>query len=49
MKEINDIAHIFDEFNEGILIINTDAKIVYGNKAYCDFINMDISEIIEKN
>ena len=48
MKEIKNITHIFDVFKEGILIINMNAKIIYGNKAYCDFINMDISEITGK-
>ena len=49
MKIIKEMADMFDLFSEGILIINTDAKIVYGNKSYCDFINMNLCEIIGKN
>ena len=46
MKILSEMAQIFDVFNEGILIIDKDSKIVYGNKAYCNFINMSIDEIL---
>jgi len=48
MKIFSEFAQIFDVFSEGILIIDESANIIYANKAYCSFINVDISEILEK-
>jgi len=48
MNIISEMAQIFDVFSEGILIIDNNTKIVYGNTAYCNFINMSISEILGK-
>ena len=48
MKIVHEMFQLFDVFSEGILIIDRDAKIVYGNKTYCDFINMNLSEILGK-
>lgn len=48
MKVLKEMAAIFDVLNEGILIIDTDAKIIYGNQAYCDFLKMEREEIINR-
>ena len=37
---------IFDTMREGILVIDTDAKIVYGNAAYLAFLGMSLDEIL---
>jgi sensor histidine kinase regulating citrate/malate metabolism len=34
---------IFDAMSEGILIIDVEARIVFCNRAYCKFLNMDFS------
>ncbi|MDR2179546.1 MAG: sigma 54-interacting transcriptional regulator [Synergistaceae bacterium] len=39
------MAAIFDAMSEGILIIDSDARIVFGNKAYCKFLNADFFDL----
>ena len=48
MKIFEEMVTIFDVLSEGILIIDKDEKIVYGNKAYCDFLHMDSQQITGK-
>jgi transcriptional regulator with PAS, ATPase and Fis domain len=36
---------IFDAMSEGILIIDTEGKIIFGNKKYCKFLNKELSQI----
>jgi transcriptional regulator with PAS, ATPase and Fis domain len=39
------MAAIFDAMSEGILIIDTDARIVFCNEAYCRFLNKDVFDL----
>jgi transcriptional regulator with PAS, ATPase and Fis domain len=39
------MATIFNAMSEGINIIDVEAKIVFCNKAYCEFLNMDFSKL----
>ncbi|MDR1701377.1 MAG: sigma 54-interacting transcriptional regulator [Sporomusaceae bacterium] len=44
MLDINEtLTLIFETVSEGILIIDKNACIVYGNKAYCDFFKIDLT------
>ena len=45
IKLLKEMTNIFDVMSEGILVIDKDARIVYGNQAYCELLKMDISQI----
>lgn len=46
MIEISeDMIAIFEIMSEGILMIDHHANIIYGNKAYCNFLKTELSEI----
>ena len=48
MKLLKEMTTVFDVLCEGILIIDADARIIYGNKAYCDFLKLEPSQITGK-
>jgi len=48
MKTFGEMFQIFDIFSEGILVIDRDAKIIYGNKVYCNFINASLPNMLGK-
>lgn len=39
---------ILDSISEGINIIDSDFKVIFGNRAYCNFIGLDREELIGK-
>lgn len=42
------LVAILDSMSEGINIIDTNGKIVFGNKAYCEFLGLSREELIGK-
>lgn len=48
MKMLKEMAAIFDVLHEGILIIDNEAQIIYGNQSYCDFLKMKREDIINR-
>ncbi|MDD4730147.1 MAG: PAS domain S-box protein [Dysgonamonadaceae bacterium] len=36
---------ILDSISEGINIIDSNSRVIFGNKAYCDFIGFDLNEL----
>ncbi len=42
------LATILDSISEGVNIINTDGIIIFGNKAYCEFLGLSREELIGK-
>lgn len=48
MEILKGIEHIFDTMREGILVIDKDTRIVYANKAYYSFLEMDASQLVGK-
>jgi Transcriptional regulator containing PAS, AAA-type ATPase, and DNA-binding domains len=45
MEITNTTAAIFDVLSEGILIIDTEARIIFANKAYCAFLGIDFPQL----
>jgi len=45
MKLLEEMTNIFDIMSEGILVIDAEARIIYGNRPYCEFLKMDICQI----
>ncbi len=42
MLELNDDARcVFNALREGITIIDTEGQLVFGNRAYCEFLNKE--------
>jgi transcriptional regulator with PAS, ATPase and Fis domain len=39
---------ILDSISEGINIIDSDSRVIFGNKVYCDFIGLKLNELVGK-
>ena len=46
LKVDGNLQIILDSMSEGIIIIDANYRIIFGNKAYCRFISMDPEKLI---